>query len=68
MDRAEVLYLDKLLEADLSEYRLYNMKNEEDLEYFLKYFKRINPLIEERGLKIEEELKKKLGIGICKDK
>lgn len=44
------------------------MKNEEDLEYFLKYFKRINPLIEERGLKIEEELKKKLGIGICKDK
>ena len=67
-DYKKVLYLDKLLETDLSEYRLRNMKNEEDLEYFLKYLKGINPLIEERGLKIEEELKKKLGIGICKDK
>lgn len=63
-DKKEVLYLDKLLETDLLEYRLHNMKNEEDLEYFLKYLKGINPLIEERGLKIEEKLK----IGICKDK
>lgn len=65
-DEKEKLHIENLLnkldyvcEAEKRYHRCV-MKDEDDLRNFLEYLKKVNPLIEMRGLIIEKELKEKM--------